>query len=404
MKDTVRLVPGKDKLSSRFHPWIFSGAMANPNLGPARPEPVEVRDAAGTFLGWAQYNPSSKIRLRMLEWKEDRRPDKEWYREKLSRAISSRSPYQGPETTAVRLVFSEADGLPGLIIDRWGNVLVLQFLTAGMDQVKSWIVSILGELAPKLIPQPFQLAAIIEKSDGDGRRMEGLEPSEQVLWGEVPETLGIRENGLFFELDTEAQKTGFYADQRENRRMVARYAPGKKVLDACCYTGAFAAYAAKAGAASVDLLDSSEQALALALRNIRAQAPEGIATCPISTDADDVFRALRRYRSEGRSYGLIILDPPKLAPSRNSLERAMAGYKDLNLQAISLLSPGGILASFSCSGLVSAADLRLWIAYAAKDCGRQVSILEQLHQAPCHPVPLGFPEAEYLKGYILRVD
>jgi 23S rRNA (cytosine1962-C5)-methyltransferase len=380
-------------LHHSFHPWIFSGSIAHEPANHSPGTPLAVTDGQGSFVGWAQYNPGSKIRLRILSWREDRYPDRNFYADQLSQALCRRQPLQDEYTTAVRLIFSEADGLPGLIVDRLANTLVVQFLTFGMDAIKSLITELLIDLAPQLLPSPFELRAIVERSDGDGRQLEGLPPVQAILYG-VAEPISIVEAGVPFLVNSAGQKTGFYTDQRANRARVASYARGARMLDVCAYTGGFSVHAQRAGAASCTLIDSSAQALNEAQVNLSGNARLVEA---------DAFQELRRLYQDSQRYDLIVLDPPKLAPTRASLPKALAAYKDLNLQALKLLEPGGVLASFSCSGLVKADDLRLWIAYAAKDAGKRVQILEQLHQAPCHPILLSFPESEYLKGFILRV-
>lgn len=394
----VYLAPGKEKTIERFHPWIFSGAIDG-TIPDGDYLAVELRDHRRQFLAWAQHNPGSKIRLRV--YSHNTQPDEAWFSRQIHQAFATRRPWLTSDTDTARLIFSEADHLPGLIVDLLGPVMVVQFLSTGIDRLRNLLVPLLAEAATTL-PAHCRVQAIVEKSDGDGRRMEGLPPSEGLLHGSLPpsDQQCLRESNFIYHMDLGGQKTGFYADQRENRRAVARYAAGRRVLDVCCYSGGFALHAAAAGAASIHLLDSSAAALDLARRNLAANIPD----CQPESDCDDAFEALRRYRAEGKQFDLIILDPPKLCPSRNNLDRAMSAYKDLNFQAINLLAPGGILASFSCSGSVGAQDLRLWIAYAAKDARRELRVLEQLHQAPCHPVPLGFPEAEYLKGFILQAD
>jgi 23S rRNA (cytosine1962-C5)-methyltransferase len=383
---------------------------------------VRVEDHKGGFVAWAQHHPQSKIALRLLEWREGATPGRVWLEARLREAFARRLGPSGVigapgATDACRLVFSEADHLPGLIIERLGDWLVVQSENRVIDSWLPALATSLPELARGFIPG---LRGILERSDGDGRQMEGLPPHTAVLFGEVPDRpVAVKENGLQFWVDLHGQKAGFYTDQRENRALVARYAAGLRVLDVCCYSGGFSLAARAAGAASLTLVDASAEALALAARNLglppTGQTPHADSGCPTELIQGDAFQVLRQLQAraagaatsapaapDGR-FDLIILDPPKLAPKRSSLERALAAYKDLNLQALRLLNPGGLLASFSCSGLVTPEDLRQAIAYAAKDAGRQVQILHHLFQAPCHPVLLSFPEGQYLKGYLLRV-
>jgi 23S rRNA (cytosine1962-C5)-methyltransferase len=420
----VRLQEGREKLSRSFHPWVFSGAIldsrpADAGLAAkapaALPGIVRVCAADNGFIAWAQHLPGSKIALRLLEWREDRVPDAAWLVAGLGEAFARRLGGTGvpgllpPGTDACRLVFSEADHLPGLIVEALGDWLVVQSENRVTD---SWLdahAAAITGAARQALPR---LAGILERSDGDGRALEGLPPRTRRIWPEgaaansLPDRT-VTENGLRFAVDLLGQKAGFYTDQRDNRALVARHAAGRRVLDVCCYSGGFSAAAQVAGAASLCLVDASAQALDLARRNLELNPPAGDAPCPAEFIQGDAFQVLRelqgRRGAAGAPFDLVILDPPKLAPSRASLERALQGYKDLNLQAFKLLGPGGLLASFSCSGLVSTDDLRQAIAFAAKDAGIQVQILHHLHQAPCHPVLLSFPEGQYLKGFLLRV-
>jgi 23S rRNA (cytosine1962-C5)-methyltransferase len=388
---TITLGPGREKLALNRHPWIFSGAVSRLEGAPEPGEVVEIRTAEGAFVALGQFNPTSKIRLRLMEWTANTPVDDGWYRRRVQEAWALRAPLTG-ETDALRVFFSESDGIPGLIADKFGPVLVVQFLTAGADRVKALVASLLAEVVPGI-------TGVWEKSDGDGRRMEGLPPSEGLLWGTVaPGEIAITENGNRYLVDPSSQKTGFYTDQRDNRRLVAPWLKGLRVLDAFTFTGGFAVAALAAGARSVTLLDSSADALAQATKNLALGGWE-----PEEVLEGDAFQLLRDLKKRGESYGAIVLDPPKLATSRDHLEKAMRGYKDLNLQALKLVESGGYLASFSCSGLVDLKMFREMIAFAAKDSGRRVDIVRQLHQAPCHPIRTSMPEAEYLKGVLLRV-
>lgn len=396
----ARLLPGKEKLPLNRHPWVYSGALVGDGAGLAAGL-VAVRAADGRFVAYGHCNPGSKIRIRLVEWREKQVPDAAWYEATLKAAITARRwIFADGRTDAARLVFGEADGLPGLVIDRFGPYVVMQIATAGMESVRDLLVAAVA----KLFPEAYgPLSGILERSDGDGRRLEGLPPRSGLLWGTMPAgPILIRENGLGFEVDLlEGQKTGFYADQRENRAVVAPYLQGRQVMDVCCYTGGFSLYALAAGAASATLVDSSPWALEQAGRNLRQAGFADFKT--VEGNAFQVLRDLQQAAVPARP-DAIILDPPKLAPNRSSLEQAMRGYKDLNFQAMRSLPPGGLLATFSCSGLVTQAAFREMVAYAAKDARRSVRILRQLHQSSCHPIPLAFPEAEYLKGLLLLVE
>lgn len=387
----IHLFPGREKLALNRHPWVFSGAIARLEGSPAAGEVVEVRSSEGAFVAYAQYNPTSKIRLRLLEWSEGVAVDELWYRRRIEEAVALRAPLRG-ETTALRVFFSESDGIPGLVADQFGPWLVVQFLTSGAEREKALLTTLLARALPGL-------EGIWEKSDGDGRRMEGLAEAEGLLWGRAPEgEIEVVENGNQYLVDPASQKTGFYTDQRDNRRLVAPWLAGRRVLDAFTFTGGFAVAAMAAGASSVTLLDSSADALVQARKNLALGGWQ-----PEEVLEGDAFQLLRDLKKRGETYGAIVLDPPKLATSRDHLEKAMRGYKDLNLQALKLVESGGYLASFSCSGLVDLKAFREMIAFAAKDSGRRVDVVRQLHQAPCHPVRTSMPEAEYLKGVLLRV-
>lgn len=384
------LFPGREKLALNRHPWIFSGAVARIEGAPSAGEIVDVRTAEGHFVAYGQFNPTSKIRVRLMEWTEGAAIDELWYRRRLEEAWAIRRPLL-EETDALRLFFSESDGIPGLIVDQFGPWLVAQFLTSGADRVKDLISTLLVRTIPGV-------QGIWEKSDGDGRRMEGLPEVSGLLWGEAPGEIEITENGGRYKVDPTSQKTGFYTDQRDNRKLVSPWLTGLRVLDAFTFTGGFAVAALNAGAKGVTLLDSSADALAQARKNLALGGWE-----PEEVLEGDAFQLLRDLKKRGESYGAVILDPPKLATSRDHLEKALRGYKDLNLQALKLVESGGYLASFSCSGLVDFKTFREMIAFAAKDSGRRVDIVRQLHQAPCHPIRTSMPEAEYLKGVLLRV-
>jgi 23S rRNA (cytosine1962-C5)-methyltransferase len=386
----VHLLPDREKLALRRHPWIFSGAIGRIEDRPEAGDIVEVRSASGGFVGRGQFNPTSKLRIRLMEWNEETPVDEDWYRRRLTEAWMLRESVRA-ETDAFRVVFSESDGLPGLIADKLGPWLVVQFLTSGAERAKPLLVRLLAETVPGL-------RGIWEKSDGDGRRLEGLPDSEGPLWGDSPETIEITEQGRRYLVDPASQKTGFYTDQRDNRALVAPWLKGRRVLDAFTFTGGFAIAALSAGASSVSLLDSSADALEQAGRNLALGGWTAEAV-----HEGDAFQVLRDLKKRGERYGAVILDPPKLATSRAHLDAALRGYKDLNLQAFALVEPGGMVATFSCSGLVSFEAFREAVVFAAKDSGRRVDIVRQLHQAPCHPIRTSFPESEYLKGLLLRV-
>ena len=390
---TAVLKRGREKPVLNRHPWIFSGAISRIAGDPADGDLVRVEDNQRHPLAIGYLNRRSQIIVRLLTWDVAEVVDTAFWRRRLERAISARSRLaDDPQIDAYRLVYAEADGLPGLVVDRYGDWLVVQCLTLGLARRRGELVAPLAEL--------LQPAGIYARDDVDVRRKEGLELESGPLWGEEPPDLvEIVEHGHRFWVDLKrGHKTGFYLDQRENRRRLAAYCPQADVLNAFAYTGAFGVYACRAGAHSVVNVDSSVEALALAEENLALDdcAPQELV-------AGDVFQVLRHYRDEGRSFDLVILDPPKFAPTRSRVLAASRGYKDINMLAMQLLRPGGFLATFSCSGLVSADLFQKIVFGASVDADREVRILERLAQGPDHPVLLTFPESAYLKGLICQV-
>jgi len=393
MTDII-LKPGRDKPVRNRHPWVFSGAIRGIE-GEFEPgEVVTLRAHDRQFLGRAYINVQSQISLRMLTW-SDEPIDAAFWRRRLEQAIAIRREIIDVHTTtAYRLVNAESDGLPGLIADRYNDFLVIQVLTLGIERRKEMIVELLMEL---LEPQ-----GIVERSDVDVRKKEGLPATVGVLTGKrPPDTIEIREHGRRFLVDLmHGHKTGFYLDQRVNRRRLADYAHGREVLNAFAYTGGFGVYAATAGASSVVHIDTSEEALELARRNVALNNAAGV---PQEYVAGDVFRVLREHRDAGRQFDLIVLDPPKFAHTKSQVEAACRGYKDINWLAFRLLRPGGLLFTFSCSGVVSPDLFQKVVFGAAVDAGRDALVLEKLSQSPDHPFRLSFPEGEYLKGLVCCV-
>jgi 23S rRNA (cytosine1962-C5)-methyltransferase len=355
---------------------------------------VDVRAANGAFLGRAAYSPHSQIRARLWTF-EDRPVDADFLRQRIRTALALRRLTGEPSGPgALRLIYAESDGLPGLIVDRYAGVLVLQSLTAGSEKWKATIADLLTESTG--------LQDIYERSDSDVRELEGLTPIRGPLRGAPPARITIEEHGLRFDVDLAAgHKTGFYLDQRLNRGRVRGLAQDRDVLDCFCYTGGFTANVLRGGARSVTALDSSAEAL----RGTRAHLElNGLAAQRCTLIEGDVFQRLRRFRDERLSFDLVILDPPKFAPTAAQASKAARGYKDINLLAFKLLRPGGLLVTFSCSGGVDAALFQKIVASAALDAGVRAQILEHLSQAPDHPVALEFPEAAYLKGLVCAVS
>lgn len=384
----------REKSMQRRHPWIFSGAIARTDGTPASGETVDIRSFDGTLLGKGAYSPASKIRVRVWTFDPDENVAAAFFRHRLERAICGRAPLLNAENTACRLVHAESDGLPGIIIDKYGEYIVGQFLTTGAEYWKTTVVSILAAIVPN--------RGIYERSDADVRKKEGLPPLSGALSGAMPPDLvEIWENGNRFFVDVRhGHKTGFYLDQRDNRAALTPYAAGAEVLNCFSYTGGFGVAALKAGAISLINVDASADALSLARQNIEANVP---GTASAQYLLGDVFTVLRAYRDQDRRFDLIILDPPKFAESRQHLEKAARGYKDINLLAFKLLRPGGVLMSFSCSGLMTPDLFEKTMAWAALDAGREAQILHRLEASSDHPTALSFPEGSYLKGLICRV-
>ncbi len=374
------------------HPWVFSGAIASVVGNPGAGDTVRLESSDGGFLGWGSYSPESKIRARIVSFDEDRPLDEALIRERVRASVERRSPLT--VTDAMRLVFSESDELPGLIVDRYGDWLVCQFLSTGAE---AWKNVILDELESLLSPR-----GIYERSDSDVRIKEGLEPRKGLLRGEEPPGLiEIYESMMKYLVDVrEGHKTGFYLDQRENRAAVALFSRGRRVLNAFSYTGGFGIAAAVGGAESVVNVDVSVPALEIAEQTARLNR---IDPDRFTTVEADVFKQLRLHRDKADQFDLIILDPPKFAESRSTVDKACRGYKDINLIALKLLAEGGLLFTFSCSGAVDPLLFQKVVAGAAVDAKRHARIVRTLDQPSDHPISLAMPESRYLKGLIVQV-
>jgi 23S rRNA (cytosine1962-C5)-methyltransferase len=387
---TLTLRPGREKSLRRHHPWIFSGAVADVagNAGPG--DTVIVRSNDGTRLGRAAYSPASQIRARMWTFDADVEISGDLITERIHASAAARRTWLADDMPQ-RIVFSESDGVPGLVADRYGDVVVCQLGTAGAERWRDVISDALFALPG--------VRSVYERSDTDGRARDGLASRVGAMRGEEPGELVIDEDGWRFVVDVAGgHKTGFYLDQRHARRRVAQLAAGRRVLNVCSYTGAFSVIAAGSGAASVTSIDSSGPALTQHLRNA------GLNRFDVGEQIEgDAFAELRRLRDRALSYDLIVLDPPKLANTEAQLDKASRAYKDLNLLACKLLAPGGVLMTFSCSGAMQMELFQKVVAGAALDAGRSAQIVARLHQPEDHPVPLSFPEAEYLKGIVLQL-
>lgn len=389
--NSLILNPGREKSLQHRHPWIFTGAVERIKGEPQSGETVAVRDTHGAFLALAAYSPKSQILGRVWTYRENETVDEAFLRARLARAIGLRQEL-AKVTDGMRLVHGESDGLPGLVVDRYGDTLVMQVLSAGMERWR-------GALADSLV-ELTGCANLYERSDAEVRDLEGLPARSGILRGKLPAPLIIREHGLKFYVDVEkGQKTGFYLDQRDNRRRVGELANDKDVLNCFCYSGGFSLSALQGGARSVLSVDSSAEALALArenlkLNNLPADRAEWLEA--------DVFKSLRLMRDQGKSFDLIVLDPPKFAPTAHHAANAARAYKDINLWALKLLRPGGLLATFSCSGGVTADLFQKILAGAAMDANVTAQIVGRFAADADHPAVLNFPEGEYLKGLLLR--
>jgi len=417
----IVLKSGREKSLKHRHPWVFSGAVAKLRGEPETGETIGIYSSDGEFLAVAAFSPNSQIVARVWDW-EQREIDTAFFRQHVERAVSQRDhllstrggfPHPPPSpggrgntllppgegmgmrdafADSVRLVHAESDGLPGVVIDRYGGIVVLQLSSAGAIRWRDAIAD-----AIEAVVQP---ATIFERSDSDVLALEGIAPRVGLLRGQPPPArVRVDEAGIGFEVDVaHGHKTGFYLDQRDNRLRLRGLAEKREVLDCFAYTGGFTVNALAGGAAKVTAIDSSGPALELLTRNValnrlpQAECIEG-----------DVFQLLRKLRDQARSFDLVVLDPPKFAPTAAHAEKAARAYKDINLLAFKLLRPGGLLFTFSCSGGVSRELFQKIVAGAALDANVDAYIVEQLSAGADHPVALNFPEGEYLKGFICRV-
>ena len=390
----IILNAGPEKSVLRHHPWIFSGAIKRVAGNPHPGDTVEVLSSQGEFLARAAYNPSSNIAGRIWTWDENEPVDQVFFEQRIRQAFEAREKLSGfINSDAMRLIHGESDGLPGLVLDRYGDVFVVQFLTAGIEFWKDAILDI-------LIRQKAT-SAVYERSDVDVRQLERLAFSKGILYGDLPTRfILINENDAKLQVDIiNGHKTGFYLDQRDNRLLARRISAGKSVLDCFSYTGGFAVNSLLGNAGSVTLVDSSAEALNIAEGNI---ALNNLPLDRVKIVEQDVFKYLRALRDSGQTFDLVILDPPKFAPTVAQVEPAARGYKDINLLAFKILKPGGYLMTFSCSGGVSE-DLFQKIVYGAMlDAECEAAVFKRLHQACDHPVALNFPEGAYLKGFLIQ--
>ena len=391
--NSLFLKKGRERSLKRRHPWVFSGAIEKV-AGDAQPgETVQVRDIAGNPLALAAFSPKSQIRARVWTFNHEEEVDAAFFRGRLTRALALRQSLPAARhTNALRLVNGESDGLPGLVVDRYADVLVVQILSAGIERWRDPILDALAESSG--------CEAIYERSDAEVRGLEGLQPRTGFVRGNRNASrCPISEYGLNFRVDVEqGQKTGFFLDQRENRQRVRALAAGREVLDGFCYTGGFSIATLAGGAKRVTAIESSSSALEVAKENLAANPLDA---SKMEFLQADVFSHLRTLRDRGAHFDMVVLDPPKFAPTAAQAKNAARAYKDINLLALKLLSPGGLLATFSCSGGVSAELFQSIVAGAALDAGAEAKIVERFSAAADHPVALEFPEGEYLKGLLV---
>ena len=388
---SITLNPNREKSLLRRHPWIFASAIRHVDETHASGSTVDLLSSEGQFLARASYSPNSQIRARVWTF-NDEPVDKEFFRKRIRAAIEVRQQLKvDSHSNAYRLLHAESDGIPGLIVDRYENVLVLQSLTAGSEFWKETIADLLVE--------ETGVTTIYERSDADVRELEGLQPITGILRGTLSSFIfPITEYNLKFNVDVaHGHKTGFYLDQCENRHRVGELSKDCDVLNCFCYTGGFSIHALANGAKSVLSVDSSADALALLEENI---ALNHLPADRHTSLEGDVFQLLRKFRDANRSFDLIVLDPPKFAPTAAHAEKASRAYKDINLLAFKLLRHGGLLFTYSCSGGIDAALFQKIVASAALDAGVDATIIEHLSQGSDHPVSLHFPEGMYLKGLV----
>ena len=385
------LKKGREKSLKRRHPWIFSGAVEKAGGKPG--ETLLVCDVAGNPLALAAYSPDSQIRARVWSFDVSASIDKDFFQRRIEKSLKLREQLPASKhTNAMRLIHGESDGLPGLVVDRYADVLVAQFLASGVEAWREEILNLLIDISG--------CEAVFERSDAEVRKLEGLKPRVGFARGNRNASrCPIVEYGLNFRVDVEqGQKTGFFLDQRENRQRVRALAAGREVLDGFCYTGGFAIAALAGGAKRISAIESSLDALNIAKENLAANPLDA---SKVEFVQADVFKHLRLLRDKGAKYDLIVLDPPKLAPTAAHARNAARAYKDINLLAFKLLSPGGLLATFSCSGGISAELFQSIVAGAALDAGGEAKIIERFTAAADHPVALEFPEGDYLKGLLI---
>lgn len=389
----IILKHGRDKNVRAHHPWVFSGAVDKVKGKLRAGDTVEVRTASGDSLGVGAWSPESQIQVRMWSFTAEN-IDRDFFRGRVQQALAYRQQLGITErNSGYRLINAESDGLPGVVVDVFGEWLIMQALTTGADFWKHVIAEVLLEVIPA--------KGVYERSDVDVRKKEGMATVVGVLQGDTPPAfIDILEEGRHYRVDVlNGHKTGFYLDQRDNRSLLQQYAAGKTVLNCFSYTGGFSIAALHGGATHATNIDASQPALDLAAQTATLN---GFAPERMENIGGDVFKLLRDYRNEGRQFDIVVLDPPKFAENRNQLEKAARGYKDINLLGFKLLRPGGLLFTYSCSGLMESNLFQKIVADAAVDAGCDARILRKLDQATDHPTRLAFPEGYYLKGLVCQ--
>lgn len=386
----ITLNRGEDRRIKGGHPWVFSNEIREIRGERLPGASAEVCDTGGGFLGTGYYNPHSLIAVRLLSREREEVDSPAFFKERISRALALRHRLY-PELATFRVVHGEGDFLPGLVVDKYGDLLSIQILTAGMEARRGAIVEALVEL--------FSPRGIIARNDVAVRTLEGLDETVEVLYGEIPETVEVEEHGLRFRVDLAGgQKTGHFLDQKENHLLLKGMAAGKRVLDCFSYSGSWGVHAAAFGAAEVTCLDISERAVALARENAAMNGLEGV----MRVEACDAFDRLRSLKHEGRCFDVVVLDPPAFVKSKKALKEAEKGYLTINRRGLELLTEGGYLITCSCSYHMGREPFRDLLTQAARLAGRQVRVVEARSQAPDHPVLLAVPETEYLKCLVLQ--
>ncbi|REL35598.1 class I SAM-dependent methyltransferase [Thalassotalea euphylliae] len=396
MSARIYLNVGREKSLRRKHPWVFSKAVNKVKGKPMLGETVDVFDSKDNWLARGAYSPESQMRVRVWTFDQNENIDRDFFKRKLEQAQGRRDWFiEKGKLTGYRLIAGESDGMPGITIDKYDDIIVCQLLSAGAEFHRHTLVDVLTELYPD--------CGVYERSDVDVRKKEGLEKQVGWLANEKSSTERvICEHGINIIVDVATgHKTGFYLDQRDSRLAAGKYAKDKNILNCFSYTGTFSLHCAAAGAASVTNVDVSQAALDIAQRNL---AENNLDNAPVEFVKEDVFKLLRKYKADGVRFDMIIMDPPKFVENKAQLTSACRGYKDINMLAMQLLNPGGLLLTFSCSGLLDAPLFQKVVADAALDAGKSCHFVERLHQAADHPVSSNYPEGYYLKGFVCQIN